>query len=476
MPVENTTPNRNYPLPFKENELQDDVARLIGAITGIDLDIANVLVSLALKSENGHGHVVSDVTGLAAALAAKQDAEQKGLANGFASLGADGKVPAGQLPSAVFGALSYQGTWNANTNVPTIPAANASNKGWYYKVGTPGSTSIGGIDDWKIGDWVVSNGTGWDKVDNTESVVSVAGLTGAIGAAALLNAIGALPKAGGTVEGDLVVQGSLQTGHCVEISGVADLDNYTTPGDYLQRMNVDAAAGANYPVPYAGHLRVAKSDNGHMAFQFYHTYSQQNEMFFRAFYDSAGVGWSAWRKVFSADGGVIPGDVQIDGKLRLTKTNDASETSTDHAFQIGPDNGSNVIIDGNEIMARNNGVGKQLYIQPGISTQEGCALGAGTTIDGNIAYHSGNFTPGNDVYTGSSRDHTTFPVGHLVCAEKNGGHPDRNQSQVVRVHPSNTMGYHLGDSGAILAGTWRSRGRSSHYSSQWLFFLMQRTA
>ncbi|CAN0654345.1 protein of unknown function [Nitratireductor aquimarinus] len=83
---------------------------------------------------------------------------------------------------------------------------------------------------------------------------------------------------------------------------------------------------------------------------------------------------------------------------------------------------------------------------------------------------------GNEVYTGSTRDQTTFPVGHLVCAEKNGGHPDRNQSQVVRVHPSNTMGYHLGDSGAILAGTWRSRGRSSHYSSQWLFFLMQRTA
>ncbi len=192
MPVENTTPNRNYPLPFKENELQDDVARLIGAITGIDLDIANILVALALKSENGHGHVISDITGLAAALAAKQDADQKGLANGFASLGADGKVPAGQLPSAVFGALSYQGTWNANTNAPTIPAANASNKGWYFKVATAGATSIGGIDEWKVGDWVVSNGTGWDKVDNTESVVSVAGLTGAIGAAALLSAIGAV--------------------------------------------------------------------------------------------------------------------------------------------------------------------------------------------------------------------------------------------------------------------------------------------
>ena len=209
MPVENTTPNRNYPLPFKENELQDDVARLIGAITGIDLDIANILVALALKSENGHGHVISDITGLAAALAAKQDADQKGLANGFASLGADGKVPAGQLPSAVFGALSYQGTWNANTNAPTIPAANATNKGWYFKVATAGATSIGGIDEWKVGDWVVSNGTGWDKVDNTESVVSVAGLTGAIGATALLAAIGAATVAQGAKADSAVQPGDL---------------------------------------------------------------------------------------------------------------------------------------------------------------------------------------------------------------------------------------------------------------------------
>lgn len=197
MPVENTTPNRNYPLPFRENELRDDVARIISAISGVDLDVANILSSLALKSEDGHGHVISDVTGLAAAIAAKQDADQKGLANGFASLGADGKVPTSQLPAAVLGALSYQGTWNANTNSPTIPAASASNRGWYYKVATPGATSIGGIGDWKVGDWIVSNGTTWDKVDNTESVVSVAGLDGVIGATELLAAIGAATAAQG---------------------------------------------------------------------------------------------------------------------------------------------------------------------------------------------------------------------------------------------------------------------------------------
>lgn len=45
-----------------------------------------------------HSHPQSEVTGLVADLAAKQATSQKGQANGYASLGADGKVPSGELP------------------------------------------------------------------------------------------------------------------------------------------------------------------------------------------------------------------------------------------------------------------------------------------------------------------------------------------------------------------------------------------
>jgi hypothetical protein len=48
--------------------------------------------------------------------------------------------------------------------------------------------------------------------------------------------------------------------------------------------------------------------------------------------------------------------------IRLTSTTDATATSTEHAFQAGLTSGSNVIIDGNEIMARNNGVVSPLYV------------------------------------------------------------------------------------------------------------------
>jgi hypothetical protein len=92
----------------------------------------------------------------------------------------DGKIPTDQLPPAILGALTYQGTWNASTNNPAIPTASPSNKGWYYVVNTAGTSSIGGVTDWEIGDWVVSSGTSWGKIDNSDKVSSVAGKTGVV--------------------------------------------------------------------------------------------------------------------------------------------------------------------------------------------------------------------------------------------------------------------------------------------------------
>ncbi|RWM29400.1 pyocin knob domain-containing protein [Mesorhizobium sp.] len=189
MPTENTTPNRGYQLPFGSNELADDVLRLISAYSAIDLDVAGLLVSVAQRALLIHSHVIGDTTGLQAALDSKQDESEKGNANGYASLGADGKVPSAQLPSALFGALSYQGDWNANTNTPTIPAAAPANKGWYYMASVAGATNVSGYTDWKVGDWAVSDGTKWTKIDNTDAVASVAGLVGTISAASLKTAL-----------------------------------------------------------------------------------------------------------------------------------------------------------------------------------------------------------------------------------------------------------------------------------------------
>ena len=107
-------------------------------------------------------------------------ATEKGAVNGVATLDSTGKVPSAQLPASILGAVNYQGVWNASTNTPTIPAASSSNKGYYYKVSTAGTTTVDGVSEWAVGDWITSNGTTWDKTDNTETVSSVAGRTGAI--------------------------------------------------------------------------------------------------------------------------------------------------------------------------------------------------------------------------------------------------------------------------------------------------------
>jgi hypothetical protein len=63
-------------------------------------------------------------------------------------------------------------------------------------------------------------------------------------------------------------------------------------------------------------------------------------------------------------------------KLRITDTDDVTLASTTHPFQIGPTSGVNMAIDGNEIMARNNGANSPLYLQ---------ALGGQFTV-GNVNF------------------------------------------------------------------------------------------
>jgi hypothetical protein len=81
--------------------------------------------------------------------------------------------------ASVAGGLSYQGTWNANTNTPTL-ASGVGVNGYYYIVATAGSTNLDGITDWQIGDWLMFNGTVWQKIDQSNLVTSVNGQTGAV--------------------------------------------------------------------------------------------------------------------------------------------------------------------------------------------------------------------------------------------------------------------------------------------------------
>jgi hypothetical protein len=104
---------------------------------------------------------------------------EKAAALGVATLDAGGTVPLSQIPASIQGGVSYQGTWNASTNTPTL-TNGVGTKGYYYVVSVAGNTNLDGITSWNVGDWAIFNGTVWQKVDNTDAVTSVNGFTGTV--------------------------------------------------------------------------------------------------------------------------------------------------------------------------------------------------------------------------------------------------------------------------------------------------------
>ena len=68
--------------------------------------------------------------------------------------------------------LTYEGTWDASTNTPTLTSAQGVS-GHFYIVSVAGNTNLDGNNDWHVGDWAVffdagGGGTAaWQKIDNT---------------------------------------------------------------------------------------------------------------------------------------------------------------------------------------------------------------------------------------------------------------------------------------------------------------------
>ncbi len=106
---------------------------------------------------------------------------QKAAVNGVATLDANGKVPLEQTNDAILGQVEYCGLWNAATNSPTLNALTPERKGNYYITSAAGS--FAGLS-FQVGDWIISNGTSWDKVNNTDAVSTVFGRTGNVTAQA----------------------------------------------------------------------------------------------------------------------------------------------------------------------------------------------------------------------------------------------------------------------------------------------------
>jgi hypothetical protein len=76
--------------------------------------------------------------------------------------------------------LNYKGLWNANTNNPTLTSGGGGGvKNDFYIVSDAGSTLIDGVNTWNVGDWIIHNGSIWERVQQAAApVTSVNAKTG----------------------------------------------------------------------------------------------------------------------------------------------------------------------------------------------------------------------------------------------------------------------------------------------------------
>ena len=210
MAVDNRTENRNYPLPDKDNKLNEDVLRLIAALQAIDVDIADIIAALATKAAASHPHVISDITGLQDALNGKAASNHQHALNDLTDVDVSSaannqvlkRVGSLWVPATLqigdvnglqaildeFGAIGavvvLKGTWDASTGV--FPGGGQAKAGWSFIVSNSGV--VDGVD-FEAGDRIIAitdsasqttYAGNWHKADYTDQVLSVAGKTGAV--------------------------------------------------------------------------------------------------------------------------------------------------------------------------------------------------------------------------------------------------------------------------------------------------------
>ena len=140
---------------------------------------------------------------------------------------------------SITGVITLQGDWNANTNTPDITTTTTT--GYAWRVSVAGSTNLGGITTWHVGDLAVKTATSWIKIDNQEISAVWGNITGAITDQtdiqnALLNGITSYKN---LASGDNTLLKSLQKFNDAYLAHV--IKNNSTP--VMQRDNFNIIGG-----------------------------------------------------------------------------------------------------------------------------------------------------------------------------------------------------------------------------------------
>ena len=150
------------------SEVQSALDELASRVTGIEVKTDLITITGAVDLDDVKSKADNAIP-----------TSEKGVANGVATLDGSGRLPSSQLTQT---ALEYLGTWDANINTPAL-ADGIGDLGDFYIVSVAGSQDLGsGIIAFDVGDWVVYDGSLWERSPNSNAVDSVFGRVGIISA------------------------------------------------------------------------------------------------------------------------------------------------------------------------------------------------------------------------------------------------------------------------------------------------------
>lgn len=193
--------------------------------------------------------------------------DEKGVANGVATLDAEGRLPYSQLPES---AMEFKGLWSASTNTPHLEDGVGTN-GDFYLCTEGGEVDFGsGLITFELNDRVIYEGNTdkWYRL-NGSALTSVTSVNGKSGAVTLnYNDVNALPNTTTHLSGDAPttrkVNGkTLESDITLSASDVGALSSDTTIPTKLSELTDDSTHrlvtdsektswGAKYAKPSSG--------------------------------------------------------------------------------------------------------------------------------------------------------------------------------------------------------------------------------
>ncbi len=197
--TDNRTANRDYLLPDQDNDLQDDVLRLISALSAIDADINDLFTSVAGRALLSHSHSFEDIPGLQDALDGKSAVGHTHALGGLSDVDVTGaaagqflkRVLSGWVPAsiAISDVQALQTALNARlvitgpNGAANLPAGTTAQRPTEAMLGQARfNTSTGFFEIW--------NGSAWNSVDISAALLKSENLSDLPDKLAALNNLG----------------------------------------------------------------------------------------------------------------------------------------------------------------------------------------------------------------------------------------------------------------------------------------------